>query len=89
MNLSGAKVTSPLDRVLFFFFFSGGSKKVEAEKLLIYFLPHITSNLTIIIFFFLLDAVVPESMLQLQELETGMIPKQEISTVFFTLCQSS
>lgn len=67
---------SLLDRLLCC---SGGSGREGMGKVLVFFLYHIIST-----FFPLLDAVVVESRLQLQGLETVMILKQESVTLFLT-----
>ena len=76
MNMSEARRVSSLDR---FLCFSGGAGEVGAGKVLVYFLPYITST-----FLFLLDAVVIGPGLQTQELEAGMILKQETVNMFLS-----
>lgn len=59
--------------------FSDGSGEEGVGEVLAYFCPRITSTI-----FSLLDTVVIGPGLQLQGLESGIIPKQETVTMFLT-----
>lgn len=76
LNVRGTTGVPPLERRLCFSGGSGGRESREGRW--DSFCPHITSTF----FFFLPDVVVTGPGLQLQGVQTGMVPKRETLTVF-------
>lgn len=74
VNMNGTEEVSPLNR---FLCSSSRSGEEKVGKVWVFFFSTYHHNL-----FFLLDAVVTGSGLQLQGLDSGVIPKKEILTMF-------